>query len=53
LNDMYRNDSHLGTLLIKEIYDNFSNHYAFEVDVKYFDVGSMVNYKNLLNSLEI
>lgn len=53
LHEIYRTDPHLGTLLIKEIYDNFNNHYAFQVDGKYFDVGSMVNYKNLLNNLEI
>jgi len=53
LHEVYRRDSHLGTLLVKEIYNNFSNHYAFEVDGEYFDVGSMLNYKNLLNNLEI
>jgi GTP:adenosylcobinamide-phosphate guanylyltransferase len=51
--DMYRKDQHFGTFLIKEAYDNFNNHYAFEIDGEYFDVGSMINYKNLLNSLEI
>lgn len=53
LDDVYRTDSHLGTLLIKEIYDNFNSHYAFEVDGEYFDIGSMINYKKLLNRLDI
>lgn len=53
LRDIYRKDQHLGTLLVKEIYDNFSKHYAFEVDGEYFDVGSMANYKSLLNRLDI
>ena len=48
-----KNDSHLGMLLLKEIKENFTKHNAFKVDGEYFDIGSMVNYKKLLNSLEI
>ena len=53
MHDMYRIDKHFGTFLLKEAYDNFNNHYAFEVGGQYFDIGSMVSYKNLLNGLEI
>lgn len=35
------------------IVDNFNQHYAFEVDGKYFDIGTLANYRNLLNSLEL
>jgi hypothetical protein len=44
---------HLGIKLLEQIKGKTDSHYAFEVDGEYFDIGSMANYKNLLNSLEI
>ena len=53
LERMNEDDAHLGMSLVKEICEDCSSHYAFAVNGEYFDIGSMVNYKNLLNSLEI
>jgi len=53
LHNMNSEDAHPGISLMDSIKNNFNDHYAFRVYGEYFDVGSMVNYKNLLNSLEI
>lgn len=46
-------NAHPGIDLPYLIADNFYKHYAFEVDGKYFDVGTLAGYRNLLNRLEL
>jgi NDP-sugar pyrophosphorylase family protein len=53
INKLNKYNSHAGIDLEFEIVDNFDQHYAFEVDGKYFDIGTLYNYRNLLNSLEL
>jgi hypothetical protein len=44
-----KNNSHPGIDLEKVLPTYIDNHYAFEVDGKYFDVGTMAGYKELIN----
>jgi choline kinase len=44
-----KNNAHPGIDLPLQIKDNFSSHFAFEVDGKYFDVGTMSGYKELIS----
>lgn len=44
-----KDNPHPGIDLPLQLKDNFTDHFAFEVDGKYFDVGTMAGYKNLIN----
>lgn len=46
-------NAHPGIDLEYLLVDNFADQYAFEVDGKYFDVGTLAGYRNLLNRLEL
>lgn len=46
-------NAHPGIDLEYLLVDNFTDQYAFEVDGKYFDVGTLAGYRNLLNRLEL
>ena len=45
--------AHPGLDLEYLVVDNFNKHFAFEVDGRYFDVGTLAGYRNLLNRLEL
>ena len=45
--------AHPGLDLEYLLVDNFNKHFAFEVDGRYFDVGTLAGYRNLLNRLEL
>jgi choline kinase len=45
--------AHPGIDLEYILVDSFSDQYAFEVEGKYFDVGTLAGYRNLLNRLEL
>lgn len=46
-------NTHIGIDMQEYLYNPSFNHYAFEVDGEYFDIGNISLYKNLLNSLEL
>lgn len=46
-------NAHPGIDLEYLLVNNFADQHAFEVDGKYFDVGTLAGYRNLLNRLEL
>ena len=53
MNQLEKFNQHIGIDIQTKVVENFDQHYAFEVDGNYFDIGTLVNYRNLLNSLDL
>jgi GTP:adenosylcobinamide-phosphate guanylyltransferase len=53
INKLNKYNAHLGIDLEFQIVDNFDKHYAFEIDGTYFDLGTLSQYRDLLNRLEL